>query len=90
MDIPCDMYNSCSAARPEFRKGEGCAGALAVSEEIAGEEIPMLLPPALLQETNKARRKKEKVKEPDNPARHNVADRSKYGLKDSNTGKNAV
>ena len=33
---------------------------LAVSEEIAGEEIPMLLPPALLQETNKARRKKEK------------------------------
>ncbi len=28
-DIPCDMYNSCSAARPEFRKGEGCAGALA-------------------------------------------------------------
>ena len=63
---------------------------LAVSEEIAGEEIPMLLPPALLQETNKARRKKEKVKEPDNPARHNVADRSKYGLKDSNTGKNAV
>ena len=37
---------------------------LAVSEEIAGEEIPMLLPPALLQETNKARRKKEKIKEP--------------------------
>lgn len=33
---------------------------LAVSEEIAGEEIQMLLPPALLQETNKARRKKEK------------------------------
>ena len=63
---------------------------LAVSEEIAGEEIQMLLPPALLQETNKARRKKEKIKEPDNPARHNVADRSKYGLKDSNTGKNAV
>mgnify|MGYP004539360435 CR=1 FL=1 len=64
---------------------------LAVSEEeIAGEEIPMLLPPALLQETNKARRKKEKIKEPDDPARHNVADRSKYGLKDSNTGKNAV
>ena len=58
---------------------------LAVSEEIAGEEIPMLLPPALLQETNKARRKKEKIKEPDDPA-----DRSKYGLKDSNTGKNAV
>ena len=64
---------------------------LAVSEEeIVGEEIPMLLPPALLQETNKARRKKEKIKEPDDPARHNVADRSKYGLKDSNTGKNAV
>ena len=63
---------------------------LAVSEEIAGEEIQMLLPPALLQETNKARRKKEKIKEPDDPARHNVADRSKYGLKDSNTGKNAV
>ena len=56
---------------------------LAVSEEeIVGEEIPMLLPPALLQETNKARRKKEKIKEPDDPARHNVADRSKYGLKD--------
>lgn len=64
---------------------------LAVSEEeIVGEEIPMLLPPALLKETNKARRKKEKIKEPDDPARHNVADRSKYGLKDSNTGKNAV
>lgn len=45
---------------------------LAVSEEIAGEEIPMLLPPALLKETNKARRKKEKIKEPDDPARHNV------------------
>ena len=27
---------------------------LAVSEEIAGEEIQMLLPPALLQETNKS------------------------------------
>lgn len=24
-----NMYNSCSAARPEFRKGEGRAGALA-------------------------------------------------------------
>ena len=60
---------------------------LAVSEEIAGEEIQMLLPPALLQETNKARRKKEKIKEPDDPARHNVADRSKYGLKVAIPGK---
>ncbi len=64
---------------------------LAVSEEeIAGEEIPMLIHPALLREADGTRRKKEKIKEPDDPAGHNVADRSKYGLKDSNTGKNAV
>lgn len=38
MDIPCDMYNSCSAARPESRKGEGCAGRWQVSEEITLKE----------------------------------------------------
>ena len=63
---------------------------LAVSEEIAGEEIPMLLPPCAVEGDEQSTKEEGKIKEPDDPARHNVADRSKYGLKDSNTGKNAV
>ena len=73
---------------------------LAVSgEEIAGEELPMLINPALLQETRGTRRKKErhfriifqnKNKRAGQTGGADVADRSKYDLKDSDTGKNAV
>ena len=31
-----------------------------------------------------------KIEMPDHMVEHNAADRSKYGLKDSNTGENAV